>query len=422
MRFLYTIFIYLISPIVFIRLFRLGFKNPEYWSRWSERFGVITWNKTDKPVIWIHAVSVGEVNAAKPIIDHLLDKHSNYLILLTTVTPTGKQTVKQHFRDEVEHLYLPYDLPFAVNQFIEKIKPKLLITMETEIWPNLYHFCNKKIIPILLVNARLSEKSARGYRLVSGLMRETLQKINLIAAQTMADAERFICLGANNENVSVTGNLKFDISIPHSVNEQAEVLKRYFSVNRPIWMAASTQEGEDKSILDAHNQILKSYPAAILIIAPRHPERASQIESLCREQGLLYIKRTEQKPFTENTPVYLLDTLGELQPHYAATQIAFVGGSLVNTGGQNMLEPASLGLAVLSGPHTYNFTEVSEMLSRAGVLQFIHSANELAKAVCVLFEDANLRHNIGEKGRKVIEANRGNTKRLMELLEPYLSR
>ena len=370
----------------------------------------------------MHAVSVGEVNAATPIVHRLLEHYSNHLILITTVTPTGEQTVKYHFRDEVEHRYLPYDLPIAVNQFIKKIKPVLLIAMETEIWPNLYYLCNKNNLPILLVNARLSKKSAKRYRLVSKLMKETLSKVNLIAAQTSSDAERFISFGAIRDKVSVIGNLKFDITIPQSITEQAESIKRYFSVNRPIWMAASTQEGEDEQILEAHNQILKTYPSSILILAPRHPERVPNVASLCAAKGFNVIKRTEQMPFSEDIQVYLLDTLGELQAHYAASELAFVGGSLVNTGGQNMLEPASLGIPVLSGPNTYNFSEISEMLSKAGVLKLVYSSKDLATAVCHLFEDANLRHNIGEKGRNVIESNRGNINHLMEMIEPYLSK
>ncbi len=406
---------------MFLRLFWLGFKNHEYRSRWNERFGIFSWSKKSKPVIWIHAVSVGEVKAATPIIHNLLSQYPQYSILVTTVTPTGFQTVRELFSNEISHLYLPYDLPVAVRKFIEKIKPELIITMETEIWPNLFHLCNEKHIPVLLVNARLSEKSAKRYRLVFGLMRETLTNISLIAAQTIRDADRFISFGINKDNVVVTGNLKFDINIPPSVSEQSESLKRYFSVNRPLWIAASTQEGEDEIILDAHLQVLKKFPEAILIIAPRHPERTGQIESLCQERDLTYIKRTAQLPFPGSCHVYLLDILGELQPNYAASQIAFVGGSLVNRGGQNTLEPASLGLPVLSGPNTYNFTEISEMLTEAGVLHYVYSSLELADKVCLLFEDANLRHNIGEKGREVIELNKGNIDRLMDLLKPYLT-
>ena len=421
MRSLYTFIIYLFVPFVLLRLYFLGFKNPAYRTRWQERFGFIKWEKQNKPVLWIHAVSVGEVNAAKPVISSLLDQYSNYQILVTTVTPTGAYTIKQHFGEDIRHLYLPYDLPFSVKRFLHLIKPSILITMETEIWPNLYQSCHVAKIPVLIVNARLSEKSSKGYQLVSGLMKQTLRKVDIIAAQTDIDAERFISFGADKNKVIVAGNLKFDITIPHSVTEQAESLKRYFSINRPIWIAASTQEGEEEIILKAHQAILKNYFDAILILAPRHPERVDKVVSLCDAAKLKYIRRTESRSFSSEYSVYILDTLGEMQLHYAASQIAFVGGSLVNTGGQNMMEPASLGLPIISGQYTYNFTEVTQLLTENDALVVVYNAEELAKEVCAMLSDANHRHNMGEKGRKVIEENKGNLKRLMKVIEPYLS-
>lgn len=421
MRFLYTLIVYLLAPFVLLRLFWLSIKNPAYKTRWQERFGFFSWPDVDKPVLWIHAVSVGEVNAATPIINRLLEQYSHYLILVTTVTPTGAFTIRQHFGEDIRHLYLPYDLPFSVKRFIKTIKPSLLITMETEIWPNLYSICQHSNTPILIINARLSEKSSRGYQLVAGLMKQTLMKVSVIAAQTKKDADRFISFGADQDKVIVAGNLKFDITIPHSISEQAESLKRYFSVNRPIWIAASTQEGEEEVILKAHEMVLKKYPDAILILAPRHPERVNKVISLCDTEGMKYVKRTEQRSFSPELNVYILDTLGELQLHYAASQLAFVGGSLVKTGGQNMMEPASLGLPVISGPHTYNFTEITELLSEQEALITVSNENELANEVCALLSDANHRHNIGEKGRQVIDSNKGNINRLMEIIEPYLS-
>lgn len=421
MRFLYTLVIYFLTPFVLLRLFWLGLKNPAYRTRWQERFGYFTWTNINKPVIWIHAVSVGEVNAATPIIGRLLEQYSHYQILVTTVTPTGAFTIEQHFGDEIKHLYLPYDLPFAVKRFIKLIKPSVLITMETEIWPNLYEACHCRNIPILIINARLSQKSSKGYQLVSELMKQTLEKVSVIAAQTSNDAERFISFGADQDKVVVAGNLKFDINIPHSITEQAQSLKRYFSVSRPVWIAASTQEGEEEIILKAHESVLKKYPQAILILAPRHPQRANKVSLLCDAMGMKYVKRTEERSFSPELNVYILDTLGELQLHYAASQIAFVGGSLVKTGGQNMMEPASLGLPVVSGIHTYNFTEITSLLSENDALLSVSNAQELANEICMLLSDANRRHNMGEKGRQVIESNKGNIKRLMEVIEPYLS-
>ena len=421
MRILYSLVISLLVPFVLIRLIWLGKKNPAYWYRWQERFGYISWSDDKKPVIWVHAVSVGEVNAATPIINQLLERYPDYTLLITTVTPTGAMTVEQHFSDEVIHHYLPYDLPFSVKGFLKSIRPSILITMETEIWPNLYQACKNSGIPILIINARLSQKSEQGYRLVSGLMKQTLSLVDLIAAQTTNDAARFISLGAAEDKVTVAGNLKFDITVPQSLTEQAQSLRRYFSVSRPIWIAASTHEGEESIILEAHMRILQEYPEAILILAPRHPERVDKVVSLCERMQLNYVKRTEEIPFAEKHNVYLLDTLGELQLHYAASQLAFVGGSLVNTGGQNMMEPASLGLPIISGPHTYNFVEITELLSKKDILISVANGVELANEVCGLLGDANRRHYLGEKGKLVIEENQGNIDRLMHLIEPYLT-
>ncbi len=366
-------------------------------------------------------MSVGEVNAARPIINRLLDHYPHYQLLVTTVTPTGAMTVKKHFPEHARHLYLPYDLPFSVKKFLSKIKPALLITMETEIWPNLYQACQQAAIPILIINARLSQKSAKGYRLVSCLMQDTLRLVDVIGAQTKKDAERFISFGAPSEKVFVAGNLKFDINISYDMTAQAQSLKRYFSVQRPIWIAASTHEGEDDIVLDAHIKIMQAYPDAILIMAPRHLERIDKIVSQCKRRGLNYVTRIKQKPFTANHAVYLLDTLGELQLHYAVAQVAFIGGSLVARGGQNMMEPASLGLPIIAGHHTFNFTEITELLSAQNALIRVANEAELSYEVCQLLGDAERRHCIGETGREIIKSNRGSVARLMQLIEPYLS-
>lgn len=421
MRIIYTFVIYLLTPFVLLRLFFLGKKNTAYRQRWKERFGYVDKLDADKPVIWIHAVSVGEVNAASPIVRYFLEKYTDHQLLITTVTPTGAFTVYKQFGDDVKHFYLPYDLPFAVNRFLKIIQPSLLVTMETEIWPNLYHACHLAKIPVFIINARLSQRSAKGYRMVATLMQQTLNLVKIIAAQTDADAERFISFGADKNNVHVTGNLKFDIAIPHSVKEQAQSLKRYFSINRPVWIAASTHEGEEEIILNAHLQIIKEYPDAVLILAPRHPERVDRVVSICKNKNLSYIRRTQQETFTVEHSVYLLDTLGELQLHYAAAQVAFVGGSLVATGGQNMMEPASLGLPVIAGPHTFNFTEITELLLDKGALIQVHDGQQLITEVCQLFSDANRRYQIGEIGQEIIQENKGNIKKLVALIEPYIS-
>lgn len=422
MYLIYNIAVLILLPFTFIRLLWLGFKNPQYWFKWNERLGFVNSKKISKPVIWVHAVSVGEVNSARPIINKLLTEHKEYQVIVTTVTPTGRQIVNQHYEDKIKHFYLPYDTPFAVNLFIKRISPSLLIIMETEIWPNLYNCCDKFNVPILLVNARLSEKSAKKYHLVSGLISKTLRKSSMIAAQSSNDANRFISLGIKKDKVFVVGNLKFDVSIANSVHKKVDALKLYFPLHRPIWIAASTQEGEDELILGAHIEVMKKYPDSILIIVPRHPERAKQIESLCCQMKINYIKKTNKKKITEDCHVYILDSLGELQEYYMISKIAFVGGSLVKRGGQNTLEPTAAGIPVLSGPHTYNFNEISEMLFKAKVLQYVHSLDELSKTVCNLFHNDDLRFSIKKRAHQVLELNKGNIECLMKLLRPYINR
>jgi 3-deoxy-D-manno-octulosonic-acid transferase len=408
-------------PFVLIRLLLISFKYPSYRTKWYERFGFVDWKNSNKPLIWIHAVSVGEVNAAKPIVSSLLKKYPHYQIIITTVTPTGANTVLQHHGDNVKNFYLPYDAPFCVRKFIQKINPSILIVMETEIWPNLYQACHYANVPIVIVNARLSQKSMKGYQLVSSLTKNTLKFVDKIAAQTEVDADRFISLGAQHEKVSVVGNLKFDIDIPQSIKEEAEPLRHYFSVNRPVWMAASTHPGEEEIILNAHKGILSKYPDAILILAPRHPERSEKISLLCKRMNFSLVRRTEKMSFDSNHNVFLLDTLGELQLYYAASEVAFVGGSLVNAGGQNMLEPASLNLPIITGPYTYNFFEVSKLLLENEALLLVSTDEQLAIKVIELLGDANRRHSMGERAKAVILANRGSSERAIALIEPYLS-
>ena len=399
----------------------ISIKYPSYRAKWHERFGFINWKNSNKPLIWIHAVSVGEVNAAKPIVSFLLKKYPHYQIIITTVTPSGANTVLQCYDDNVKNFYLPYDVPFCVRKFIQKINPSILIIMETEIWPNLYQTCHYVNVPIFIINARLSQKSMKGYQLVSTLTKNTLKFVDKIAAQTEVDAERFIALGAQHEKVSVVGNLKFDIAIPQSIKEEAEPLRHYFSVNRPVWMAASTHPGEEEIILNAHKRILSKYPDAILILAPRHPERSEKLSLLCKKMNFSLVRRTEEISFDSNHNVFLLDTLGELQLYYAASEVAFVGGSLVNTGGQNMLEPASLNLPIITGPYTYNFFEVSRLLLENEALLLAANDEQLALNVIELLSDANRRHVMGERAKAVILVNRGSSERAAALIEPYLS-
>ena len=420
MRFLYTLALCLLCPFVLLRLFYLGIKNPAYRSGWLERLGFTSRRETARRIIWLHAVSVGEVNAARALVEYLLKRHADFQILITTVTPTGAATVKRHFSDQVRHGYFPYDLPFAVRRFLRRVEPVIFITMETEIWPNLFHACRARGVPVLIINARLSAKSKRRYQRLAALARETLSIPSVIAAQGRADAERFIALGAPGQRVRITGNLKFEVHIPPGIEQEARVLGRCFPPDRPIWIAASTRLGEEAIILKAQLDILRRHRGAILILAPRHPERADKIAALCRQHSLNPVRRSSRAALGTGHTVYLLDTLGELPPHYAVAQVAFVGGSLVREGGHNMLEPAALGLPVICGPHTYNFSGIVELLRREAAITIVKNGAELAAEVNLLFSNADKRQKLGARAKQAVAANKGNLKPVIELIKPYL--
>jgi len=419
LRRIYSFILYLIVPFVVLRLFWLGFLNPDYRRRWKERFGFPDKITSHNKLIWLHAVSVGEVQASRPLVNALLEEYSDYKILITTMTPTGADSVKQYFGDDVRHLYLPYDLPASIKHFISVIEPSILIVMETELWPNLFYYCHEKNIPVIVVNARMSEKSAKGYRRFSSFTRSTLENISLVVAQGKKDAERMIALGADEDKVIVTGNLKFDIHLPHSVTEQAQALRRYFSVNRPVWIAASTHEGEEKIILDAFGKVLQQQPQCLLVIVPRHPERSASVGELCAKRNLKVLSKSDNGECNADVKVFILDTLGELPMYYAAADVAFVGGSLTETGGHNMLEPACLGLPVLMGPHVFNFQEISQLLLDEGAAWKVSNKDELSARVSSLLGDANLGHSTGERGRDIVLKNRGNVEKIMELISDF---
>ncbi|MCO8162683.1 lipid IV(A) 3-deoxy-D-manno-octulosonic acid transferase [Pseudomonas sp. 21LCFQ010] len=418
-RTLYTLLFHLGLPLVALRLFLRSRKAPAYARRIKERFA-FGLPPMRQGGIWVHAVSVGESIAAAPMVRALLKAYPQQTITLTCMTPTGSERIQALFANEprIQHCYLPYDLPWAAGRFLDHVRPRLGIIMETELWPNHIHQCARRGIPVVLANARLSERSARGYARFAGLTRPMLAEMNGFAVQTEAEAQRFRDLGARPECVTVTGSIKFDLTIDPQLPVQAAHLREQWQATaRPVWIAASTHAGEDESILAAHRQLLASHPQALLILVPRHPERFDSVHELCRQQGFDTVRRSSGQPVTATTTVLLGDTMGELLFLYALADCAFVGGSLVPNGGHNLLEPAALGKPVLSGPHLFNFLEIAAMLRTAGALQQASDPTALAKAVQHLFEQPDQSRRMAEAGLQVMKANQGALQRLLALID-----
>ena len=422
LRFIYNFFIYLVLPFVIIRLYFRSIRQPQYRSRVRERFGYIPDLDLDHRIIWIHAVSVGEVYAAKPLIQLIQRQYPDFLLLLTTMTSTGARIVEQQFGDSVCHLFVPYDLPGAIRRFIHCIKPELLIVIETEVWPNMFYYCRQNNVPVVIANARLSRKSFRGYKYISTFTRGVLSNVSMIIARSQADADYFTRLGVDEACIKVSGNLKFDMELPENIKQQADILRRELQLDRPVWIAASTHKSEEEKLLAAFKKITDAYPDCLLIIAPRHPVRTDTIVNLVNISGFTVMRKSQDAVLSDDIQVYILDTLGELMLYYALADLAFVGGSLVPTGGHNVLEPASLGIPVITGPHNFNFLEICELLEKAGALRVVYNSDQLVNQVNLLLGDAELRHNSGSKGRELVEANRGSACRAMHYLEDFLDK
>ena len=421
MRFLYSLVLYLCAPLALCYLLLRGIRNRAYLERIPERFGLTPEPESGQPVIWVHAVSVGEVQAASPLVKRLLSAYPNCRVVLTTVTPTGAARAGSLFPGEVEHRYLPYDLPHAVCLFLRRTDPLLLVIMETELWPNLLHYCKRRGVPALLVNARLSPASYRAYRRLRRFSATAVQMLTHIAARSAADAERFLALGAEPARVTVTGNLKFDVGAQDDIAARSQSLRHTIAAGRPVWIAASTHAAEEEQVLGAFDRVRQALEDCLLIIAPRHPERFDKVYDLCRRRGLDAARRSAAAaPASRVADVYLLDTLGELPLFYACADAAFVGGSLTPVGGHNVLEPAALGVPLISGRHTANFTEIIELFKAEDAIIMVADAAQLAAAVTTLLQDADLRRALGARGQRLVRQNRGAIDSVITLLEGYL--
>ena len=416
MRVLYTLLWWLLLPFMFLYLRWRGRKQPEYRLHWRERLG---WSPAParRPVIWLHTVSVGETRAAVPLIRALCERRPDAEILLTHTTPTGRTAALETLGPSIVQSYLPYDLPGMVGRFLDRTRPDLALFMETEIWPNLYAVCRQRDVPLFLVNARLSARSAHGYARIAGLIRPALGALSGIAAQTDADAARLHELGAPVP--LVTGNLKFDVAAPADTNARAEALRDQFA-GRFVFLAASTREGEEALILDTCLEL--GIPGLLLVIVPRHPQRFDEVAGLLDSRGVAYARRSRSEPFDKTTEVFLGDSMGEMSAYYAAADVAFVGGSLVPLGGQNLIEAADRGCPVLVGPHTWNFLEATELAIACGAALRVADAEALARAVKQLHQEPERRHAMAEAGLRFSRAHQGATSKIMALLEPVLAK
>ncbi|MEX2335499.1 MAG: lipid IV(A) 3-deoxy-D-manno-octulosonic acid transferase, partial [Pseudohongiella sp.] len=372
-RAIYNFAFYLLLPIIVLRLlFRaLVLPSPAYAKRWGERLGFVDLahaHRKEQRWIWVHAASVGESVAISPLVIRLRQQRPEWGIVVTTMTPTGSERIEELFGNDVCHVYAPYDYAGAVKRFLKTFQPALVILVETELWPNLVHYSKRSGASIMVANARLSEKSYRGYQKFSALGKPMLQKIDCIAAQAETDAERFRRLGVSDQALHITGSMKFDLSLPDNLAAQTAGMAQRIEGTRLIWIAASTRDGEEEKVLAAFKLVKRELPTALLILVPRHPERFAAVERLCHKHSLQVVRRSDSAQIDALTDIFLGDSMGELLAYYGLAQLAFVGGSLVNTGCQNVLEPAALGLPVLVGPSQFNFQTICEQLTEVGAL------------------------------------------------------
>ncbi|MBW4052784.1 MAG: 3-deoxy-D-manno-octulosonic acid transferase [Proteobacteria bacterium] len=422
MRLLYLAALYLAVPVISAMLALRGLRDRSYWHNFGERLGLGP--PLARSPIWVHAVSVGEVQAAAALILALRNHYPEIPVLVTTFTPTGAARARALFRGAAEVRFLPFDLPGSVRRFLDRARPRLAVIIETELWPNLYRQCRRRRIPLVIASARLSRRSTDRYRRLGALFKETVAAGIVIAAQGEADAQRFRALGAAADHTHVTGNLKFDLTLPPDIGERGRTLRRRYAPDRALWVAGSTHGGgEEEAVLEAHRHVRAVHPGALLVLAPRHPNRFGEVAAWLQRQGIAFTRRSQSataEPVREACDVLLLDTLGELLHFYAAADVAFVGGSLAPIGGHNLLEPASLGLPVLIGPNNSNGEDIARLLLDCGAAEIVRNGAQLGTRVAHLLADQALRAQMGNRGREAVARNRGALEKLLALLEPLL--
>jgi 3-deoxy-D-manno-octulosonic-acid transferase len=422
MRHLYSALLYALLPLVLLRMLWRSRRLPAYRQRLAERFG---WfgaggdpSAADAcPAIWVHAASVGEVQAAAPLLENLLQDFPAFRLVVTTTTPTGSQRVRALFAGRVLHVYAPWDLPGSVCRFLDRTRPRLVVLMETELWPNLVHYCHARGCRIVLANARLSQRSADGYARIPGLARTVLAQLDAVACQFASDGERFLSLGLPPHKLQITGSVKFDARPDAAAHTRAVALReRLGDASRHILLAASTHPGEESHLLAALRALRDAGHSCLLVLAPRHPERCADVHASCVRAGWQVVRYSSSIALDSSDDILLVDTVGDLPALFGAASLAFIGGSLVPHGGHNAIEAAVWGVPVVSGPHMENFAAVSALLVDAGAMIMLADAQPLAATLARLLADEPRRQAMGNAGRQVVARNRGAQERLLELV------
>ncbi len=414
LRYLYSLVFTLSIPVLLLRLWWKGRKNPDYRQRWAERFGFFK-PPTKTGGLWLHAVSVGETMAAVPLIREYQKRFPEQPITLTSTTPTGYKAAQTIFKGAVFQVYFPYDLSWCFKHFLNSIRPTMLVVMEKELWFNCFWICHQRHIPVYIANGSLSQHSLKGYQIFQGMTRLMLSCITRVFAQSKTDADRFLALGIDPSRLIMNGNMKFDVAIKEGVEVAGKQFRETLGT-RPIWVAASTHVGEEELVLQAFKQILSFCTDALLILVPRHPERFETVGMLLTQQGYTFIKRSSGLPVTSGTQVLLGDTMGELMLLYAASDLAFVGGSLVPVGGHNTLEPAALGIPIIVGSYVDSYRDITKLLSDAGALVQANDSKALATAILQWFSDPKKRLQAGSVAKSVVEKNKGAVKQIVDVI------
>jgi 3-deoxy-D-manno-octulosonic-acid transferase len=418
----WTLGAYLLLPYAIGSLLWKGLRYAPYWNRWHERFGFVARPPAER-VIWVHAVSVGEVRSAAALIMALDERYPAHRILVTTMTPTGSEQVRELFGERVSHSYVPFDFPDAVHRFLNRVQPELAVIAETEFWPNIFAALHRRCIPLFLVNVRISQAALSGYLRVPQTVRRMFRAADLICPQTELDAQRLRMLGADPRRIHVTGNLKFDVEVPESLLQEGAAVRQQWGRDRPVWIAASTHAGEEAQVLDAFEAVRQKHPTLLLALVPRHPERFASVARLCERRGYsISMRSLDFQEFGDDVDIVVGDTMGELQRLYAASDVAFVGGSLVPSGGQNVLEACAVSVPVIFGPYMFHFEEISALALARGAARQVQDAAELGEVVAEFLADPALRRTTGAAAHSLMQDNHGALARTLELIDEGLAR